>query len=211
MDIVFSIYYLAAPFCSSILKRIRFSSLSARSLYGSHEYGSSHGRFSDGLPAPLIIGCATDLSPQRAFHDPSEEIWVILALSWSTVFCLSIYWPPCRHGLQIVRDRTGCQGSRLLHMSWTAATLAGPILSGALYSLGRDFLLVAAESPLCFFFSFSQRLHERGVSSTEKVERQDRETSHWLRRFLFAAWVANFASWFILGNARYQFQSSPGS
>jgi len=55
------------------------------------------------------------------------------------------------------------------------------------------------------FLLVFKTVHEREPSSEEPIERADRETSHWHRRFLFAAWVANFASWFIMGNARYQF------
>ena len=91
-------------------------------------------------------------------------------------------------------------------MSWTAATLAGPILSGFLYSLyvGLPFLASAGIALLLFALVF-QTVHERGASSVEKTGRQGGETSHWHRRFLFAAWVANFSSWFIMGNARFQF------
>jgi MFS family permease len=55
------------------------------------------------------------------------------------------------------------------------------------------------------FLLVFKTVHEREASSTGHIERADRETSDWNRRFLFVAWVANFASWFIMGNARYQF------
>jgi MFS family permease len=55
------------------------------------------------------------------------------------------------------------------------------------------------------FLLVFKTVHEREASPTGQTERADREASPWHRRFLFAAWVANFASWFIMGNARFQF------
>jgi MFS family permease len=136
-----------------------------------------------------------------------REVWIILALSAVNGLCLSIYWPSLQ--AWIADRQTGKGLARDIgdfNLSWTAATLAGPALSGILYSLyaGLPFLVAAGISLMLFLLVFTT-VHERGLSSIEKVERQDREASHRHRRFLFAAWVANFASWFILGNARYQF------
>jgi predicted MFS family arabinose efflux permease len=141
------------------------------------------------------------------FMTQVREIWIILALSVVNGLCLSIYWPSLQ--AWIADRQTGSGLARDIgsfNMSWTAATLAGPILSGALYGLyaGLPFLVAAGIALLLFLLVF-KTVHEREASPTEPIDRADRETSNRQRRFLFASWVANFASWFIMGNARYQF------
>ncbi|MCU0412634.1 MAG: MFS transporter, partial [Bacteroidetes bacterium] len=155
----------------------------------------------------LIIAAPVIFSATCLLMTQVREVWMILALSVVNGFCLSIYWPSLQAWIADRQTGTGlARDIGSFNMSWTAATLAGPVLSGALYSLyaGLPFLVAAGIALMLFLLVFTT-VQERGVSSTEKVARQDRETSHWLKRFLFAAWVANFASWFILGNARYQF------
>jgi MFS family permease len=210
MDIVFSIYYLAAPLLLIDLKANPIQLGLVGTLASLVHMSMAHlmGGLSDRLGrrrliivAPLIFSATCVLMTQV------REIWVILALSVVNGFCLSIYWPSLQAWIADRQTGTGlARDIGSFNMSWTAATLAGPILSGALYSLGAGLpFLVAAGIALMLFLLVFTTVHERELSPTEKVERQDRETSHWLRRFLFAAWVANFASWFILGNARYQF------
>ncbi|NTV58073.1 MAG: MFS transporter [Deltaproteobacteria bacterium] len=210
MDIVFSIYYLAAPLLLIDLKANPIQLGLVGTLASLVHMSMAHlmGGLSDRLGrrrliivAPLIFSATCVLMTQV------REIWVILALSVVNGFCLSIYWPSLQAWIADRQTGTGlARDIGSFNMSWTAATLAGPILSGALYSLGAGLpFLVAAGIALMLFLLVFTTVHERGVSSTEKVERQDRETSDWHRIFLFAAWVANFASWFIMGNARYQF------
>jgi len=210
MDVVFSIYYLAAPLLLIDLKANPIQLGLVGTLASLVHMGMAHlmGGLSDRLgrrrliiTAPLIFSATCLLMTQV------REVWEILALSVVNGFCLSIYWPTLQAWIADRQTGTGlARDIGSFNMSWTAATLAGPILSGFLYNLhvGLPFLVAAGIAFMLFLLVFTT-VHERGISSTGKVERQDRETSHWLRRFLFAAWVANFASWFILGNARYQF------
>ena len=210
MDIVFSIYYLAAPLLLIDLKANPIQLGLVGTLASLVHMSMAHvmGGLSDRLgrrrliiTAPLIF-LGTSLVMTQV-----QEIWVILALSVVNGLCLSIYWPTLqawiadRHrGSGLARDI----GS--FNMSWTAATLVGPILSGFLYSLhsGMPFLIAAGIALMLFLLVF-KTVHEREASPAGQIERADRETSNRHRRFLYAAWVANFASWFIMGNARYQF------
>jgi len=210
MDVVFSIYYLAAPLLLIDLKANPIQLGLVGTLASLVHMSMAHlmGGLSDRLGRRrLIIAAPVIFSATCLLMTQVREIWMILALSVVNGFCLSIYWPSLQAWIADRQTGTGlARDIGSFNMSWTAATLAGPILSGALYSLyaGLPFFVAAGIALMLFLLVFTT-VHERGVSSTEKVERQDRETSHWLRRFLFAAWVANFASWFILGNARYQF------
>jgi len=210
MDIVFSIYYLAAPLLLIDLKANPIQLGLVGTLASLVHMSMAHlmGGLSDRLGRRrLIIAAPVIFSATCLLMTQVREVWMILALSVINGFCLSIYWPSLQAWIADRQTGTGlARDIGSFNMSWTAATLAGPILSGALYSLyaGLPFFVAAGIALMLFLLVFTT-VHERGVSSTEKVERQDRETSHWLRRFLFAAWVANFASWFILGNARYQF------
>ena len=210
MDFVFNIYYLAAPLLLIDLKANPVELGLVGTLASLVHMSMAHlmGRLSDRLGRRrLIIAAPVIFSATCLFMTQVREVWIILALSVVNGLCLSIYWPSLQ--AWIADRQTGSGLARDIgdfNLSWTAATLAGPILSGSLYSLyaGLPFLVAAGIAFVLFLLVFTT-VHERGLSSTEKVERQDRETSHWHRRFLFAAWVANFASWFILGNARYQF------
>jgi MFS family permease len=210
MDVVFSIYYLAAPLLLIDLKANPIQLGLVGTLASLVHMSMAHlmGGLSDRLGRRrLIIAAPVIFSATCLLMTQVREVWMILALSVVNGFCLSIYWPSLQAWIADRQTGTGlARDIGSFNMSWTAATLAGPVLSGALYSLyaGLPFLVAAGISLMLFLLVFTT-VQERGVSSTEKVERQDRETSHWLKRFLFAAWVANFASWFILGNARYQF------
>jgi MFS family permease len=210
MDIVFSIYYLAAPLLLIDLNANPIQLGLVGTLASLVHMSMAHvmGGLSDRLgrrrliiAAPLIfLGTCLVMTQVR-------EIRVILALSVVNGFCLSIYWPTLQAWIADRRAGSGlARDIGSFNMSWTAATLAGPILSGFLYSLhsGVPFLTAAGIALMLFLLVF-KTVHEREASPTGQTERADREASPWHRRFLFAAWVANFASWFIMGNARFQF------
>jgi MFS family permease len=210
MDVVFSIYYLAAPLLLIDLEANPVQLGLVGTLASLVHMSMAHlmGRLSDRLGRRrLIIAAPAIFLVTCLLMTQVREVWIILALSVVNGLSLSIYWPSLQ--AWIADRQTGSGLAKDIgdfNLSWTAATLAGPILSGSLYSLhvGLPFLL-AAGIALMLFLLVLTTVQERGVSSIEKVDRQDREASRWYRRFLFAAWVANFASWFILGNARYQF------
>jgi len=210
MDVVFSIYYLAAPLLLIDLKANPIQLGLVGTLASLVHMSMAHlmGRLSDRLGRRrLIIAAPAILLSTCLLMTQVREVWIILALSVVNGLCLAIYWPSLQAWIADRQTGSGlARGIGDFNLSWTAATLAGPILSGSLYSVyaGLPFLVAAGIALMLFLFVFTT-VHERGLSATEKVERQDRETSHRHRRFLFAAWAANFASWFILGNGRYQF------
>ena len=210
MDFVFSIYYLAAPLLLIDLKANPVQLGLVGTLASMVHMSMAHlmGRLSDRLGRRcLIIAAPVIFSATCLLMTQVREVWIILALSVVNGLCLSIYWPSLQAW---IADRQSGSGLARdigdFNLSWTAATLAGPILSGSLYSLyaGLPFL-VAAGIAFMLFLLVLTTVREREPSSAEKVERQDREASRWHRIFLFAVWVANFVSWFMLGNARYQF------
>jgi DHA1 family multidrug resistance protein-like MFS transporter len=136
-----------------------------------------------------------------------REVWIILALSLVNGLCLSIYWPSLQ--AWIADRQTGSGLARDIgnfNLSWTAATLAGPVLSGSLYSIypRLPFFGAAAIALMLFLLVFAT-VHESRLHVEENADSADRETSSRRRRFLYAAWAGNFASWFMIGNARYQF------
>jgi DHA1 family bicyclomycin/chloramphenicol resistance-like MFS transporter len=210
MDIVFSIYYLAAPLLLIDLRANPIQLGLVGTLASLVHMSMAHlmGGLSDRLgrrrpiiTAPLIF-CATCLLMTQV-----REVWVILALSVVNGFCLSIYWPSLQAWIADRQTGTGlARDIGSFNMSWTAATLAGPMLSGALYSLytGLPFFVAAVIALLLFLLVFTT-VRDNGRSSSERTEPVDTETLNRRRSFLYAAWVANFASWFIMGNARYQF------
>jgi len=210
MDFVFSIYYLAAPLLLIDLRANPVQLGLVGTLASAVHMGMAHlmGGVSDRLgrrrliiAAPLLF-CATSLLMTQV-----REVWMILAFSVANGLSLSIYWPSLQAW---IADRQGGSGLARdigsFNLSWTAATLAGPIVAGSLYGLyaGLPFLVAAAIALMLFVLVFAT-VHEREVPSLEKGELTDTETLHRRKSFLYAAWAANFASWFILANARYQF------
>ena len=210
MDFVFSIYYLAAPLLLIDLKANPVQLGLVGTLASLIHMVMAHlmGHLSDRLgrrrliiAAPLIFFTTCLLMTQ------AREIWIILALSVVNGLCLSIYWPSLQAWIADRQTGTGlARDIGNFNLSWTAATLAGPILSGSLYRLyPRLPFFVAAGIALMLFLLVFTSVHESRLHSAEKTEPTDAETSNWRRSFLYAAWVANFASWFVIGNARYQF------
>jgi len=210
MDVVFSIYYLAAPLLLIDLKANPVELGLVGTLAALVHMSMAHlmGGLSDRLGRRrLIIAAPVIFSVSCLLMTQVREIWVILALSLVNGFCLSIYWPSLQAWIADRQTGTGlARDIGSFNMSWTAATLAGPMLSGALYSLytGLPFLVAAGIALLLFLLVFTT-VRDNGRSSSERTEPVDTETRNWQRSFLHAAWVANFASWFIMGNARYQF------
>ena len=210
MDFVFSIYYLAAPLLLIDLKANPVQLGLVGTLAASVHMGMAHlmGHLSDRLGRRrLIIAAPVIFSATCLLMTQVREVWFILALSVVNGFCLSIYWPSLQAWIADRQTGTGlARDIGAFNMSWTAATLAGPILSGSLYSLyaGLPFLVAAGIALMLFLLVFTT-VHENRLPSAEKEETADTEISNRRRSFLYAAWVANFASWFIIGNVRYQF------
>ena len=210
MDFVYSIYYLAAPLLLIDLKANPVQLGLVGTLAASVHMGMAHlmGHLSDRMGRRrLIITAPVIFSATCLLMTQVREIWMILTLSVVNGFCLSIYWPSLQAWIADRQTGTGlARNIGSFNLSWTAATLAGPILSGSLYSLypRLPFWIAAAIALMLFLLVFTT-VQESRPFSAEKIEPADIETLNWRRSFLYAAWVANFASWFILGNARYQF------
>lgn len=207
---MFTIYYLAAPLLLIDLAANPIQLGLVGTLASSVHMGMAHlmGGLSDRVGRRrLIIAAPMIFTATCLIMTQLNVFWMILALSLVNGLCLSIYWPSLqawiadRHtGIDLARDI----GS--FNMSWTAATLAGPIFSGFLYSISpRLPFISAALIALMLFAVLFTSIHENTLDRATDTETVHLETSNRKMEFLYAAWVANFASWFIMGNARYQF------
>jgi len=210
MDFVFSVYYLAAPLLLIDLKANPVELGLVGTLASSIHMVMAHlmGHLSDRLGRRrLIIAAPVIFSTTCLLMTQVREVWIILVLSLVNGLCLSIYWPSLQAWIADRQTGTGlARDIGNFNLSWTAATLAGPILSGLLYRLypRLPFFVGAAIALMLFFLVFTS-VHENKLHPAEEAEPLDTETSDWRRSFLYAAWVANFGSWFVIGNARYQF------
>jgi MFS family permease len=156
---------------------------------------------------PLIMAAPIVFAATCLLMTQVKEVWIILALSVANGLCLSAYWPSLQAWIADRQTGTGlARDIGNFNLSWTAATLAGPILSGSLYSIypRLPFFAAAAIALLLFLLVFTT-VHESRSHLAEKADPADMKTSRWRMSFLYAAWAGNFASWFIIGNARYQF------
>jgi MFS family permease len=91
-------------------------------------------------------------------------------------------------------------------MAWTASHLIGPTISGFLFASNPKlpFLFAAGLSFILFLLSYGS-IHDRPETAKAKEHVTETSPQAWQKSFLYSAWIANFLSWFILGNARYQF------
>lgn len=213
MDFVFSIYYLAAPLLLIDLGANPIQLGLVGTLASSIHMGMAHlmGHISDRLGRrPLIIAAPLAFLASCLLMTRASEISIILALSVLNGLGLSIYWPSLQAWIADHPTGTGQSGLArdigTFNLSWTAATLAGPVFSGFLYTLypRLPFLVGAAIALMLFILVFTS-VHESKPNPAEKVLPMDTATSNRHKGFLYAAWVANFSSWFIMANARYQF------
>lgn len=213
MDFVFNIYYMAAPLLLIDLRANPIQLGLVGTLASSIHMGMAHlmGHFSDLLGRrPLIITAPLIFLTSCLLMTQVQSVSTILALSVFNGLGLSIYWPSLQAWIADHPTGTG-QGDLArdigtFNLSWTAATLAGPIFSGFLYSLyPRLPFIVGASIALMLFALVFTSVHESRLRPEEKASSVDMETSNQRRGFLYAAWAANFASWFIMGNIRYQF------
>jgi DHA1 family multidrug resistance protein-like MFS transporter len=210
MDLAFNIYYLAAPLLLIQLKANPVELGLVGTITSSVHMAMSHfmGHLSDRLGRRrLIIAAPLIFATSCLFVTLAGRVGVILALSALNGFAMSIYWPSLEAW---VADRqTGSELARNIgsfNLSWTAATLTGPVLSGFLYNLypRLTFLLAAAVALMLFILIYTS-LQDTEPHSIESVEPTGGEASTPRKDLLYAVWVANFASWFLIGNARYQF------
>lgn len=213
MDFVFSVYYLAAPLLLIDLNANPIQLGLVGTLASSMHMGMAHlmGHFSDLFGRrPLIIAAPLIFLTTCILMTQVSAVSTILALSVFNGLALSIYWPSLQAWIADHPSGSGQKGLArdigTFNLSWTAATLAGPILSGFLYSLypRLPFVAGAATALLLFLLVFTS-VHEGRTRVEAQTPSTDAETSTRRRGFLYAAWVANFASWFVMGNTRYQF------
>jgi MFS family permease len=153
------------------------------------------------ISAPLLLAASCFLLAS------AQQIKFILALSAVNGLCMTLYWPSFQ--AWVADQETGTGLARNIggfNMSWTAATLVGPILSGFLYTLSpRLPFLIAAALALGLFLLIFTSVRDRRIPAAHGPSPIQLKGNVSHLNFLYATWVANFASWFAIGNARYQF------
>ncbi len=212
MDLSSSIFYLAAPLIVIELggNPVELGLIGTMTASVHMILANLGGRLSDRLgrrilmvagPFIFAISCLLTTQAGKVFH--------ILALASLNGVGLAIFWPSFQ--AWVADSRAGSNLARNIgsfNMSWTASQFIGPTLSGFLFSLHPrvPFWAAAALSFLLFFLlraSVSDQRPQPAKGGT--ILPLGTEDSNGGMGFLYAIWIANFASWFILGNLRYQF------
>jgi predicted MFS family arabinose efflux permease len=210
MDLVSSTYYLAVPLVLIELNANPIELGLVGTLTSSVHMGMAHfmGRLSDRLGRrPLIIIAPLLLSVSCLLMLILRSVGLILTLSIMNGLCTSIFWP-CF--LAWIADRlTKGSLSRDLgsfNSSWTSATLVGPVVSGFMYGLHPRLPFVfAAALALTLFLIVWMSLQDEKIQPKDGERSVPPEMSDVRMNLLYAAWVANFVSFFVIANARYQF------
>ncbi len=210
MDLVASIFYLAAPLVLIELKANPVELGLIGAITSSVHMGLANllGPLSDRVGRRYLIVTAPALfAASCLLMTMAGQVKIILALSALNGLCLALFWPPFQAWIADLKaGQSLAREIGSFNMSWTAAHFVGPIFSGFLYSLhSRLPFFVAAAISIGLVFLTSTSIYDKKIQSIEKEEPLGIESSNWHRHFLYAIWIANFASWFVLGNVRYQF------
>lgn len=212
MDLGSSIFYLAAPLAAIELggNPIELGLIGTISASVYVTLAGVVGRLSDRLgrrvlifAGPLLFSMTCLLMTQVA------DVKGILFLAGLNGLSVALFWAPFQ--AWVAESQSGLGLARNIgnfNMSWTASHLVGPVLAGFLFGLHSRMPFW-----LAFVLSFALCLVIRAsVSDRDRPpEKEDLPAPAAAREadpdltFLYAIWIANFASWFILGNIRYQF------
>lgn len=210
MDLVLSIFYLAAPLTLIKLgaNPIELGLIGTLTSSVHMALANFTGRLSDrrGRRVPIITGPVI-LGTSCLLMTAAEQVRVVLALSALNGLGLAIFWPSFQAWVAELQTESGlAHNIGSFNMSWTAANLTGSVVSGFLYSLYPPLpFWVAAVISLLLVLLTCTSVSDRESRPADRGETFEGDEPPWRRSFLYAAWVGNFASWFILGNARYQF------
>lgn len=212
MDLCGSIFYLGAPLLMIDLggNPVEMGLIGTITASVHMSLANAAGRLSDRfgrrlllMTGPLIFSVSCLLMSQAG------GVKTILLLAGLNGLGFALFWPSFQ--AWVADLQTGSALARNIgtfNLSWTASQLIGPILAGLLFAFHPrlPFLTAAGLSFFLFFFlrrSVHQRSPQKGKE--EIAAPPDISDSGALRKFLYATWVANFASWFMMGNIRYQF------
>ena len=212
MDLSASIFYLAAPLVVIDLggNPIELGLIGTITAAVHMLLANLAGRLSDRfgrrmlmIVGPLIFGVSCLLMTQI------PNVKGVLALAALNGCGMAVFWPAFQAWVAESRNGSGlARNIGSFNMSWTASHLLGPTLAGFLFALHArlPFWMAAL---LCFslFLAMWASAKERAFHPGLEGESRPSESAEpkFGRNFLYAIWIANFASFFILGNARYQF------
>jgi len=212
MDLSASVFYLAAPLLMIKLggNPIELGLIGTISASVHMILANLAGRLSDRfgrralmVAGPLIFGISCLLMTQIG------GVKGILALAALNGVSMAIFWPAFQAWIAESQNGAGlARNIGSFNMSWTASHLIGPTLSGLLFGLhSRLPFWLAAALCISLFLVMRASVSERIPQPQKEIESvpSEPEESSQGRTFLYAIWIANFASFFILGNARYQF------
>ena len=212
MDLSASIFYLAAPLVVIDLggNPIELGLIGTITASVPMVLANLAGRLSDRfgrrmlmVAGPLLFGISCLLMTHMG------NVKGILALAALNGLGMAIFWPAFQAWIAESRNGSGlARNIGSFNMSWTASHLIGPTLAGFLFALHSrlPFWMAAV---LCFLLFLTMRasVSERVPPPQKRIEPLPPESEGLKqgRNFLYAIWIANFASFFILANARYQF------
>jgi MFS family permease len=155
------------------------------------------------IAGPLLFGISCLLMTQMG------NVKGVLALAALNGLGMAIFWPAFQAWIAESQNGSGlARNIGSFNMSWTASHLIGPTLAGFLFALNpRSPFWLAGALCILLFLTMRASAYERTPQFHKKIESlsPESEESRQGRNFLYAIWIANFASFFILGNARYQF------
>jgi MFS family permease len=210
MDLVINLFFVAAP-----LKAIHLGAnpvelgLIGTLMAACHIiFSTVSGRLSDRIGRRILIVTSPILfALTNVLMILASRVEAILGLALLNGIALGLFWSPFQAWVADTQSGRGlARDIGSFNMSWTVAHLTGPTISGFLFSLFSwlPFLFSAMLATILILVTFAS-IENRRSALRSPIDLHPSKEEPGPIGFLYAAWVANFTSWFILANARYQF------
>ena len=212
MDLSSSIFYLAAPLAVIEMggTPVELGLIGTLTAFFHMTFAHLGGRLSDRFGRrALIVAGPLIFSVCCFIMTGVAAVKGVLILAAVNGFGFALFWPSFQAWIADLQTGRGLARSiGTFNLSWTAGNLIGPAAAGVLFGLhSRVPFLLSGVLSLSLFFFLRSHVGERQPPVKKGAEPAPAAAGepNGQMSFLYAIWVANFTSWFILGNLRYQF------
>ncbi len=159
------------------------------------------GRFSDRLGRKKVVAIGIGIFIGTYFLlSFARSLFPVFALVFLGGIGMSMFWPPLQAWVaESIEKKRLIESLGVFNISWSIGLMLGPLLGGILFSLGMSipFYFAVGQAIVLFFIIIQISEAQRKLPATEPDLPVAKGTVN-KTGFLFIAWVANFASWFIV-------------
>lgn len=153
----------------------------------------------------LLTGLAYALMPLSRAPTHLVVLMIVCGCGMASFWPVLEAWMSEEGGAEEIRRELGA-----FNVSWSVGNAIGPLLAGLIYTISStlSFLFAAAGALSLVFLAALHRkpaVSPGSSNSEEKFALVERNPEPVKRSILYAAWMANFASWFAISEIRVLF------